>query len=172
MEYELLDTGIFKDDPVLRRVCRVCQGRSGRTILVRITGPNRGRTRRNCTSCRRSGPHDWAPWIARSAGRPETKPQADRGGGGHQRGRGNASGAGGVHLLVRRRCAAAFTDTKRTTSGLPGQQNESPYVKDGINDCVVQGNPGAVNPGSRAPRSRRTGRLKVDPASRGPCGCA
>ena len=31
----------------------------------------------------------------------------------------------------------------------PGQKNESPYVKDGINDCVVQGNQGAVNPGKQ-----------------------
>src|SRR4249919_3874650 len=28
-----------------------------------------------------------------------------------------------------------------------GQKNESPYVKDGINDCVVQGRQDAVNPG-------------------------
>ena len=28
----------------------------------------------------------------------------------------------------------------------PGQKNESPYVKDGINDCVVHGRQGAVNP--------------------------
>ena len=28
----------------------------------------------------------------------------------------------------------------------PGQKNESPYVKDGINNFVVQGNKDAVNP--------------------------
>jgi hypothetical protein len=39
--------------------------------------------------------------------------------------------------------------TENTTNHerlFPGQKNESPYVKDGINDCVVQGNQGAVNP--------------------------
>jgi hypothetical protein len=31
----------------------------------------------------------------------------------------------------------------------PGQKNESPYVKDGVNDCVVQGRQEAVNPGKQ-----------------------
>ena len=40
-----------------------------------------------------------------------------------------------------------FTENETNHERLfPGQKNESPYVKDGINDCVVQGNQGAVNP--------------------------
>ena len=31
----------------------------------------------------------------------------------------------------------------------PGQKNESPHVKDGINNFVVQGNQGAVNPAKK-----------------------
>ena len=35
-----------------------------------------------------------------------------------------------------------FTENETNHERLfPGQQNESPYVKDGINDYVVQGNP-------------------------------
>ena len=40
-----------------------------------------------------------------------------------------------------------FTENETNHERLfPGQKNESRYVKDGINDCVVQGNQGAVNP--------------------------
>ena len=43
-----------------------------------------------------------------------------------------------------------FTENETNHERLfPGQKNESPYVKDGINDCVVQGNQGAVNPGKQ-----------------------
>ena len=50
-----------------------------------------------------------------------------------------------------------FTENETNHERLfPGQQNESRYVKDGINDCVVQGNQDAVNPAGRAPRSRPT----------------
>ncbi len=40
-----------------------------------------------------------------------------------------------------------FTENETNHEKLfPGQKNESPYVKDGINDFVVQGSEGAVNP--------------------------
>ena len=40
-----------------------------------------------------------------------------------------------------------FTENETNHERLfPGQKNESAYVKDGINDCVVQGNQNAVNP--------------------------
>ena len=43
-----------------------------------------------------------------------------------------------------------FTENETNHERLfPGQPNESPYVKDGINDCVVHGNQGAVNPGKQ-----------------------
>ena len=41
-----------------------------------------------------------------------------------------------------------FTENETNHERLfPGQTNESPYVKDGINDCVVHGREDAVNPG-------------------------
>ena len=40
-----------------------------------------------------------------------------------------------------------FTENETNHERLfPGQKNESPYVKDGINDCVVHGRQDAVNP--------------------------
>ena len=43
-----------------------------------------------------------------------------------------------------------FTENETNHERLfPGQKNESAYVKDGINDCVVHGSQGAVNPGKQ-----------------------
>ena len=43
-----------------------------------------------------------------------------------------------------------FTENETNHERLfPGQKNESAYVKDGINDCVVQGSQDAVNPGKQ-----------------------
>ena len=43
-----------------------------------------------------------------------------------------------------------FTENETNHERLfPGQKNESPYVKDGINDCVVQGRQEEVNPGNQ-----------------------
>ena len=47
-------------------------------------------------------------------------------------------------------CRCFSTENETNNERLfPGQKNESPYVKDGINDCVVEGNQGAVNPEKR-----------------------
>ena len=43
-------------------------------------------------------------------------------------------------------CRCSSPKTKPTTPGCSGLQNESPYVKDGINECVVHGRQDAVNP--------------------------
>ena len=60
-----------------------------------------------------------------------------------------------IRYLVNSRCTAKvttpllFTENETNHERLfPGksQKNESPHVKDGINDCVVHGNQDAVNP--------------------------
>ncbi|MBF2001765.1 MAG: glucosidase [Synechococcales cyanobacterium M58_A2018_015] len=43
--------------------------------------------------------------------------------------------------------ALLFTENETNQQRLFGEKNSSPYVKDGINDYVVQGNSAAVNPG-------------------------
>ena len=56
-----------------------------------------------------------------------------------------------------------FTENETNHERLfPGQKNESPYAKDGINDCVVQGNQGAVNPDKQGTKVSADCRVKVD----------
>jgi hypothetical protein len=55
-----------------------------------------------------------------------------------------------------------FTENETNHERLfSGQKNESLYVKDGINNCVVQGNQGAVNPGKQGTKVAAHYRLMV-----------
>ena len=54
-EYELLDTGVFDDEPLLRRVRRIREGVARRHPDPDHRQQPRARRRRRCTCCRRSG---------------------------------------------------------------------------------------------------------------------
>ena len=92
--------------------------------------------------------NDWAPWISefdREVEKPNLRQIAAAAG---------TSAVAATHSLLGEFVLACegevpllFTDNTTNNERLfPGQKNESPYVKDGINDCVVQGKQGAVNP--------------------------
>jgi Glycosyl hydrolase family 63 C-terminal domain len=150
MEYELLDTGVFKDDRYFDVFVEYAKG-APEDILVRITAINRGPEAADLhllpTLWFRN---DWSKWIAesnRAAGKPRLK-QIDVPAGATAvaaahpvLGEFILCGDGNVPLL--------FTENETNHARLFDGQNESPYVKDGINDCVVQGNQGAVNPGKQ-----------------------
>lgn len=148
MEYELLDTGVFKDDRYFDVFVEYAKG-GAEDILVKITAINRGPDAAELhllpTLWFRN---DWATWIAASNRSPR-KPNL--------RQIEAAAGTGAVaatHPLLGEfilSCEGAvpllFTENETNNERLfPGQKNESPYVKDGINNCVVQGNQAAVNP--------------------------
>jgi len=148
MEYELLDTGVFNEDRYFDVFVEYAKA-GPEDILVRITAANRGPDAAELhllpTLWFRN---DWSSWIAES-NRASEKPglkqiKASAGASAvavthSELGEFILSCEGGVPLL--------FTENETNHERLfPGQKNESPYVKDGINDCVVQGNQGAVNP--------------------------
>ena len=64
LEFELINTGIFDDEPLFRCLRRIRQGRAGRHSDPDRSDQPRPRTRRTCICCRRSGfatpgPGDW-----------------------------------------------------------------------------------------------------------------
>ena len=148
MEYELLDTGVFKDDRYFDVFVEYAKA-GPEDILVRITAANRGPDAAELhllpTLWFRN---DWSAWIAesnRAAQKPNLKQvQASAG----------TSAVAGTHsvlgeftLWCEGETPLLFTENETNHERLfPGQKNESPYVKDGINDCVVQGHQNAVNP--------------------------
>ncbi len=151
MEYELLDTGVFNDNRYFDVFVEYAKG-GAEEILVRITAANRGPEAAELhllpTLWFRN---DWSAWIAES-NRASVKPglkqiQAPAG----------VSAVAATHPLLGEFILSCegdvpllFTENETNHALLfPGQRNESPHVKDGINDCVVQGNQGAVNPGKQ-----------------------
>ena len=65
---------------------------------------------------------------------------------------------------VKARCRSLFTENETNNERLfPGLKNESPYVKDGINNYVVEGREDAVNPGRQGTKVAAHYRLKVAP---------
>jgi hypothetical protein len=146
-EYELLDTGIFNDNRYFDVFVEYAKA-GPEDILVRITAANRGPAAAELhllpTLWFRN---DWASWIAesnRAAEKPNLRQIPAAAGTSAVAAKHSALGEfvfsseGEVPLL--------FTDNTTNHERLFGQKNESPYVKDGINDCVVQGKPAAVNP--------------------------
>jgi hypothetical protein len=147
MEYELLDTGVFNDDRYFDIFVEYAKD-GPEDILVRITAANRGPETAELhllpTLWFRN---DWSKWIAdsnRVAEKPIIEQIAATAGtskvvASHSLlGKYTLSCEGDVPLL--------FTENETNHERLfPGQKNESPHVKDGINDCVVHGNQDAVN---------------------------
>jgi hypothetical protein len=148
-EYELLDTGVFNDDryfDVFVEYAKV----GPEDILVRISAANRGPEAAELhllpTLWFRN---DWSTWIAES-NRAAEKPNL-----GQIESAAGTSAVAVTHsplgdfiLSCEGEVPLLFTENETNHERLfPGQlKNESAYVKDGINDCVVQGNQGAVNP--------------------------
>jgi len=147
-EYELLDTGVFNDDRYFDVFVEYAKA-GPEDILVRITAANRGPDPAELhllpTLWFRN---DWAPWIAESnrvAEEPNLR-QIDAAAGTVAVAATHSS-LGEFVLSCEGEVPLLFTDNTTNHQRLfPGQKNESPYVKDGINDCVVQGKQGAVNP--------------------------
>ena len=148
MEYELLDTGVFKDDRYFDVFVEYAKA-GPEDILVKISAVNRGPDAAELhllpTLWFRN---DWASWIAESNRSPE-KPNLKQ-----------ITAAAGTSAVVATdpllgefvlSCEGdvplLFTENETNNERLfPGQKNESPYVKDGINNCVIHGDQGAVNP--------------------------
>ncbi len=163
MEYELLDTGVFEEDRYFDVFVEYAKD-GPEDILVRITAANRGPGAAELhllpTLWFRN---DWSPWIAESNRAPK-KPnlrQIEASAG--------TSAVAATHPLLGEfvlSCESEvplfFTENETNHERLfPGQKNESRYVKDGINDYVLQGNHGAVNPGKQGTKVAAHYRLMV-----------
>ena len=165
MEYELLDTGIFNDDRYFDVFVEYAKD-GPEDILVRITALNRGPEAAELhvlpTLWFRN---NWAAWIAESNRSPE-KPnlrQIEAAAG--------MSAAAATHPLLGEFTLSCegevpmlFTENETNNARLfPDIPNDSPYAKDGINDCVVAGREDAVNPGKEGTKVAAHYRLNIAP---------
>ncbi|MGH9900403.1 MAG: MGH1-like glycoside hydrolase domain-containing protein [Pyrinomonadaceae bacterium] len=154
-EFELLDTGAFDEDRYFDVFVEYAKA-AAEDILVRITAVNRGPE---------AAPIHLLPtlwfrntWSWDHAGaRPQLRRQDDSGS--QAKGKKKQSSALGAAVVEARHdyygtrwlyCEGApemlFTENDTNAARLYGAPNNSPFVKDGINDYVVGGDRGAVNP--------------------------
>jgi hypothetical protein len=150
MEYELLDTGAFTDNRYFDVFVEYAKGEA-EDILIKIAAANRGPEAAELhilpTLWFRN---DWSKWIAesnRAPEKPNIKPVDAPAGvtavsAAHSR-------LGAFSLFCEGDVPLLFTENETNHARLFGSQNESPYVKDGINDCVVHGRQDTVNPGKQ-----------------------
>ncbi len=148
MEYELLDTGVFNDNRYFDVFVEYAKA-GPEDILVRITAINRGPDEAELhflpTMWFRN---DWSKWIAES-NRAVQKPTLKQ-----VKASTGSSAVAGSHSLLGEftfycegDATLLFTENETNHERLfPGQKNESPFVKDGIHDCVIRGQQNAVNP--------------------------
>ena len=150
MEYELLDTGVFQDSRYFDVF--VEYAKSGpEDILVRITAINRGPDAADLhllpTLWFRN---DWSKWIAESNRSPK-KPHIEqiKAPAGTMVAAASHPLLGAFHFACDGDVPLLFTENETNHVKLFGTENESPFVKDGINDCVVHGRQDTTNPQKR-----------------------
>jgi len=157
-EYELMDTGVFDEDRYWDVEVEFAKADPEDT-LVRITATNRGPE----PAVLHLLPHLWFrnTWSFDAAA---PRPQIEAGH--HSR----CAVAGARHELLGRRffyCEGAgellFTDNETNRFRLWGQPNVDEFQKDGINDHVVNGRQGAVNPARKGTRTAFHSRSTVAP---------
>jgi hypothetical protein len=163
MEYELLDTGVFNEDRYFDVFVEYAKA-GPEDILVKISAINRGPDTAELhllpTLWFRNA---WASWIAES-NRSTEKPSLRQ-----------AEAAAGTSVAVATEpllgefilsCEGdvplLFTENETNNERLfPGVKNDSPYVKDGINNCVVHGDADAVNPAKQGTKVAAHYKLNV-----------
>jgi hypothetical protein len=165
MEYELLDTGIFREDRYFDIFVEYAKA-GPEDLLVKITAINRGPDAAELhllpTLWFRN---DWASWIAesnRSPGKPVIKEIGAPAG---------SVAAAATHPLLgdfvlscEGDAPLLFTENETNNERLfPGQKNEGPYVKDGIHNRVIHGDQAAVNPGHQGTKVAAHHRLTIAP---------
>jgi hypothetical protein len=162
MEYELIDTGVFDGDRYFDVFVEYAKT-SPEDILVRITVCNRGPDAASI---------DVLPtlWFRNTWSWPEgsPRPSLERVEGKKHR----AVLARHADTHVREtpedyilRCDGdpelLFTENETNNTRLFGTPNDGPFVKDGINDCVVGGRRETVNPGGTGTKASARYRLHI-----------
>jgi hypothetical protein len=145
LEYELLDTGIFDDDRYFDVFVEYAK-QSPEDLLIHIRVYNRGPDAATLHLL----PHLWFRntwWNANGATKPTLRQV------GESVIAASHPALGERYLYCQRADSFLFTDNETNLQRLFGRPNESAYVKDGINDYIVQGKLDAVNAGNVGTKS-------------------
>ena len=162
MEYELIDTGIFDEDRYFDVFIEYAKA-SPEDMLIKITVYNRGPEAANLhllpTLWFRN---TWTWWPE------QQKPLLQEIGGTK-----TARAITTSHPQLANRffycegdASLLFTENETNNQRLFNGTNASPYVKDGINECIVHGRKEAVNPGQTGTKAAAHYQMKIGPGKK------
>ena len=158
LEYELMDTGVFVENRYFDVFVEYAKVRP-EDILVQISVCNRGQS----DAALHVLPTLWFRntwhWWPQVTPRPHMRALHDMPGtqcivASHEE-------LGERYLYCEGSAPLLFTENETNTARLYGVGNATPFVKDGINDAVVEGRPGAVNPRQVGTKAAAHYRLNV-----------
>jgi hypothetical protein len=157
LEYELLDTGVFDSDRYFDVFVEYAKA-SPEDVLIQITVSNRGSE----AAALHVLPTLWFrnEW---SWGRDLPRPSVEQIG---------SATIGASHPVLGKRYLHAdgapellFTENETNSERLGQRPNRTPYVKDGINNCIVHGQQTAVNPERKGTKASAHYSLTVEPGT-------
>ncbi len=140
LEYELINTGVFDDNRYFDIFIEYAKA-SGDDVLIKITAVNRGPE----TAALHLLPTLWFrnTWSWNGGVKPSlSKTGPDKA---ENRVEANHPTLGNRWLYIENPDEILFTENETNSEKLFGIKNASPYVKDGINDYIVDGKKEAVN---------------------------
>jgi len=156
-EYELLDTGVFKDDRYFDVYVEYAK-ETPEEILIRISVANRGpepATLHVLPSLWFRNTWTWWPDAPKPVLRQVSGPA------GMRVICASSAQLGDRWLYVKGAVPLLFTENETNNERIFGKPNSSPYVKDGINNYIVHGHSGAVNPAGTGTKAAAHHQLNV-----------
>jgi hypothetical protein len=159
LEYELLDTGVFNEDRYFDVFVEYAK-ETPEDLLIRITAWNRGPEPASLHVVPTLWFRNTWSWSD-GAGRPETRegPAVK----GARAIEALSPQLGERFLYCENGPELLFTENETNTARLYGTPNRTPYVKDGINSYIVNGEKGAVNPSQTGTKAAADYKATVDP---------
>lgn len=155
-EYELIDTGVFDEDRYFDIFVTYAKA-SPTELLIEIEAANRGPEAATIHLLPTLWFRNVWSWLAGKKARPELTQAGDTTvAASHQ-------DLGDYYLFLEQAAPLLFTENETNTERLFGVPNHSPYVKDGINDYLVQDAQGAVNPQQRGTKVAAHYQMTVGP---------
>jgi hypothetical protein len=162
-EFELMDTGVFEGDRYFDVFVEYAKGAAD-DILVRITAVNRGPEPAELHLL----PTLWYrnTWAWDTAGPERPTLRTGHAGLGHVVVEGEHPSLGLRWFYCEGAPELLFTENDSNVERLWGTPNPTPYVKDGIGRCVVEGQKDAVNPAEVGTKVAARYRLALAPDAR------
>ena len=165
LEYELLDTGIFDDDRYFDVFVEYAKSTPD-DILIQIEIHNRGPESAELHVLPTLWFRDqwsWQEHVARPVLR-DVSPSAQQ-----KIVEAIDAALGRCHLYCDGEPSLLFTENETNTQQIFGVPNRTPYVKDGIGRCVVNGEESAVNPEQTGTKASAHYRLTIPAGSSRAC---